>query len=411
MPNNRTLQLRFQQFRVFAGFNAPRGGIAMRSHHRPQTDILRSAAVGIIAVAAFLATEVQAFPVQCRDMSTPGTPLTGVGRIDHFHSNTHSSGLVCDKELSLCIRPSVDFGAEVFPFAQRTVSDVRQVFQAERSCPVFDRVGYQFFTCPVEQGHRYGSFMAAHASQETPRTFRANGLNSRAFSADAGTAMVFHPSLEKECAVVRGICGNHQPLDSEVATNDAAIGLGFRDFDFMGETQIPNLANPFYLGIFPSTFRNGRVLQRNWLSENGDTLFVLEQIAFIGQRNSGSLVDAQIPLFESLQCLIAGGDLPEQGASQLRGDAKLLTNHGIESAGKSVGVEFFGLKNLLRHPASSREVADGHRIEMLGLSNFQLDCANCFQYVSSSQTFLNMSTTKHNRIQDGLKAVVSTHPF
>lgn len=202
MPSNRTFQMRYLQFRVFTGFNAPRSRIAVRHNYRPQTDILRSAAVGIITVVALLAAEVQAFPVRRRDMTTPGTASAGVSGVDHLNSDARRSGLIRHKELSLCVGPAVDFGAEVFPLLERRVSYVAQVFQAERSCVVLDRVGCQFFTRSVEQGYRYGSLVAAHASEKTPRASSANGLNSRAFSADAGTAMVFHPSLEKECSAV-----------------------------------------------------------------------------------------------------------------------------------------------------------------------------------------------------------------
>ena len=153
------------------------------------------------------------------------------------------------------------------------------------------------------------------------------------------------------------------------------------------------------------------MLQAHWLSENGYAFFVLEQIALVGQWNRRAFVDAQIPPFESLQCLVAGSNLPEQGASQLRWDAEFLTDDGVESAGETVRVQLIRLENLLRHPASGSEEAHGHIIEMRRLSNFHLDCANCFQYVSASQTFLNMSTTKNNPTKAALKGGVSTQLF
>ena len=359
----------------------------MRSHHRPQADIFRTTAVGIILMAALLTTEVQAFSIRCRDMATPGTSLTGVGRIDHFSFNPNRSSLVRDKELPLCVRPSVNFRTEVFPFLERRVSYVAQLFQAERSCSVFDRVSYQFFTCPVEQGHRDGCLMTTHAPEKTPRGFGANGLNSRAFSADAGTAVVFHPSLEKECTAVCRVCSHHQPLDPKVTTNDATFGLGLCDFNFVGQQQIPTLADSLDFGILPSGFRDGWMLQSSRFSKNCDSLFVAKEITPISQRKCNSLVNTQRPPALSFLSLVAGCDLTEQRASQLGWDAKLFSYSSIESTRQPVGIEFLRLKHLFGHPARRSKITDSQSIEMLRLSNFNLDCTNCFQYNHLSRSY------------------------
>jgi len=409
MSSNRTFQMRYWQFRAFEGLNVPRGGSAVRSYHRPQANILTGLTVGIIFLTALLTAEVQALPIGRRDESTFRATPACVSWVNHFHSDANRSGLVGHKELPLCIRPAVDFGAQVFPFAQRTVSYVPQVFQADRPCIIRDSVGHQFFARSMEQGYRYGSFVAAHASKETPSTTSANGLNGRAFAANTGTAMVFHPSLEKECAVVRGIGSDHQTLDSKIHADDAAFGFRFYDLDFVREAQIPHLSNPLHLGILPAGRRYVRMLQDDWLAENSHALLVSSEVPLVRQRYRGPLVDAQIPFAESLQRLVAGGHLAEQGACQLRGDAELLTNDGVEGAGESVRVHLLRLKNLLRHPASSREVANGNLIEMLRFANFALDCPYRFQYLSLEQILLNTSIQiATNNGKDGIKPVVST---
>ena len=74
--------MRNAQFRVnidrpdaFGGFNTPRCGNAVRSHNRPQADIFRSYAVGVVLVVALLAAEAQPFAIGRRDVTTPGQPL------------------------------------------------------------------------------------------------------------------------------------------------------------------------------------------------------------------------------------------------------------------------------------------------------------------------------------------------
>jgi hypothetical protein len=113
----------------------------------------------------------------------------------------------------------------------------------------------------VEQVHRYGSFVTTHALEQAPSTPSANGLDSRAFAADAGTAVVLHPSLEKECAVVRGVGSDQEALDAEVHANDTTLGFRLNDLNLMGETQIPDFSDPLDLGILPATFRDIRVTQ------------------------------------------------------------------------------------------------------------------------------------------------------
>ena len=232
----------------------------------------------------------------------------------------------------------------------------------------------------MEQGHRYGSLVAAHASQKTPRAFGANGLDGRAFASDAGTAMVFHPSLEKECSVVCRIGSDHEPLDAEVAADDTAFGLWFRNLNLVCEAQIPHLANSLDLGVFPPGFRDRWVLQHSGLAKDGDTLSVTEQIAPVCQWDGRSLVNAQRPATLRFLSLVAGRHLAEQRASKLGWDSELLTDNGVESAGKPIGVQLLRLECLLRYPASGSKVSDRHGIEMLGLSNLNLDCADCFQY-------------------------------
>lgn len=352
----------------------------MRSHNRPQTDILRSYAVGVVFVTTLLTAEMQALPVRCRDVTTSRASSGCVIGVDHLRFDTHSSSLILDKELSLCVRPPVDFGSEVLPFTQRTVSYVRQVLQADRSCTVRDSVAHQLLGCSMEHRYRYGCLMAAHASEKTPRALGANGLDGRAFASDTRTAVVFHPSLEKECSVICRVGSDHKSLDAEVASDEAPLGLGFWNLDFVGQAEEPLVAYALDLGVFPPGLGDRGMLQDTGRSENGDAFLVLQKIAPVGQWDCGTLVNAQRPTPLGLLCLVAGCDLSEQRAGQLGWDTKLLADDRVESAGKTIRVQFLRLKHLFGNPASRSKIFERDTIHMGRLSNPNLDCADCFQY-------------------------------
>ena len=365
---------------VFGGFKTPRAGSAVRTHHRPQTDILRSYAVGIVLVAALLTAEAQALPVRCRDESTLRASPRCVLWVDNLRFDTDRSGLVRNKELSLRVGPAVNLGTEFLPFTQRTVSCVRQVFQADRPCIVLDSVGHQLLGCSMEHRYRYGCLMPAHAPQETPRAFGTNGLDGRAFAADTGTAVVFHTSLEKECSAVRRVGSDHESLDSEVATDNGAFGFEIRNFDLVRETQIPHLTNAFNLGVLPPGFRDRGMLQRDGLSQNGYAFLVLQEIAPVGQGNRRTFVNTQRPAPQRLLCFVAGRHLSEQGARKLGREPELLTDNGVEGAGKAIGVQLLRREHLLGDPAGRSKVVGRDSVYVVGPSNLNLDCADCFQY-------------------------------
>jgi hypothetical protein len=397
---------------AFGGFKTPRRRNALRSHNRPQPDILRAYAVGIILMAAFLTAEVQAFPVRCRDFTTSRTAPAGVFGIDLLKADPSSRALVGNKELPLCIWPAVNLASQVFPLAQRTVSDVAEVFNGNRSCAIGDRVSNQLFRRPVEHRHCYSSLVTAHASEKTTRGTSANRLNGRTFASDAGAAMVFHPAFEKECPVVSRVGGDQKPLDSEIHADNAAFGLGFWNLDFVSQAEEPLLPDTFDLGVFPSSFGNGGVPQNNRTTENSDSLLVLENVAAVGQWHSRTAVNSQVPFARRLHGLVAGRHLAEQRTGELGGNLKFLSDYGVEGTGQSIGVQLLGLKDLSGYPAGSGKVLDADSIQMRSVFNFNLDRAGCFQYKQAFQKVLNMSNAKNNPTRkDGLKAVVSTQQF
>ena len=372
----------FRRFRALRGFNAPRLVADLQRQDRPKANVFTRLTVGIILVAAFLTAEAQTFPIGCRDMAAGRTAPACVTRIDLFHADANSSGLVVQKEQGLSIRPAVDFGAEVFSLFERCISDIAQILHNDAPCARFNRVADQLLTCHMEQVHRYNSFITAHAPQQAASGTSANGLDSSAGAPDTGAAVIQHPAVEEKCFTIGRVGCHEHTLDAHIHANNAALGLEFRNLNFVCETQIPNLANALDLGIFPAGFGYARVLQSDGLAKNGDAFSVAEQVTAISQWHRWPFIDAQIPFAESLQSFVTGRHLAEQGAGQLRRQPEFLAHGCVESAVQPIRVQFFGLEHLLGNPTRRRQIADDNRIHVRRVGQLYLDCANSFQYSS-----------------------------
>jgi len=411
MPSDRTFQSRDRQIRVFRGLKTPRCGNALRSHNRPQPDILRAYTVAVILMSALAALEVQAFAVGCRDVTTPGAAPRSVSGVDLLKADSRSRAFVSNKELPLRIRPTVNLASQVLPLTQRPVPDIAEVFNGNRSCSIGDRVSNQLFRGSMEQRFRYGCLMATHASEKTPRAFGANGLDGRTFASDAGAAMVFHPAFEKECSVVNRVSRDHKPLDPEIDSDNTTFGLQFWNLNLVSENQIPLFSNTLELGVLPPILRDGRMIQDNGLPKYRDSLSVLQEVTAIGQRHRGALVNSEAPLAQRLHRLVAGRHLTEKGAGKLGRQIELIADSGVEGTRQPIGVQLLRLKYLFGYPTSSSQIPDADRIQVRSALNLDLDCADCFQYSLASQILLNMSITKFTQTKAVLKDGVSTQSF
>ena len=355
----------------------------MPGSDRPCSNILRGVTVSIIFVAAFLATETQTFPIGCRDMAAGATTPACVFGINCLQFNSNSSSFIPDLKPGISVRPTVDFGSEVFPFAQRTVSDIRQVFNHDPSRADFNRVVDQCFRSDMQEMSRYGSLIPGEPLQESSGTSGANGLDSSASAPDASAAVIKHPAVEEKCFGVGRVGRDQHAFDAHVHPDNATLGFKCGNFNLMGKQQIPLVTNTLDLGIFPANFRYVRMLQSDGLAKNGDAFSVAEQVASVSQRHGWPLIDAQIPFAQGLQSFITGSHLAKQGAGQLRRQSELLADGRVKSAVQTIRVQFFGLKHLLGNPAGRRQVADGNRIHVRRVGQLYLDCADCFQYNST----------------------------
>ena len=394
MPTNRTLQIRDQRVEDFRGLSAPRSVNALRRENRPVANIITRIQVCILLMAALSAVEVQALSVGCRDVTTPGTPPAGVSGIDQLESNTHSSRLILDKELPSGIRPSVDFGSEVFSFLERTVSDVAQVFADDSLCPGLNRVSYQLFTRYVKQVIRYGCLVPRHPAKQASGGLGANGLDSGAGAPDARTTVIKPTAFEEKCFTgIRVGCG-HQPFDSEIHSDYPTGGTGFRYLNLVTEYEVPLFTDSTDLGILPPGVRDSGANQFDRLTEDSHTLFVPQEIPAVCHGYGRFSVDSQFPSFVGLGGLIGSGYLTEERAGQLRRKLKLFTDNPVELVMQLSGVQLLGLEHDWRDPVQCGKIPEAQGVVMPRIpGEFDLDCTDCFQYKLIFIIFQNMSTT------------------
>jgi hypothetical protein len=377
---NARLRVNIDRPVAFGGFKAPRLRSVARYGDRPKANVFTRLTVGIVLVAALLATEAQTFPVGCRDMATGRTAPARVTRTNRFQFDTNSGSLVGDLESHIGIRPAVDFGTQVFPLTQRTVSYIAEFFDHDAPCSNLNRVADQCLGGDMQEMPRYGSFMPGHPLQESPGTSSANGLNSGADAPYTRAAVIQHPAVEEKCLGICRVGGGEHPLDAHIHANNAAFGLWFLNLNLMREAQVPNLSNPLNLGIFPTAFRYAGMLQNNHFAKKGNSFPIAEKVAPVSQRHGWPLVYAQIPFTGSFQSFIACRDLAKQGTGQLRRQTEFLAHDSVKSAVQPIRVQFFGRKNLPGNPTSRSQVADNNSVHVRRVGQLYLDCADCFQY-------------------------------
>lgn len=382
MPSNRTIQKRYWQFRVFRGFKAPRLHGVARDGDGPCPNVLRGLTVSVVLVAAFLATELQAFPVRGRDMAAGTTPTAGVAGTDRLQFDSDRSSLVGDLESHIGIRPAVDFGTQVFPLAQRTVSQVLQVFDHDAPCSDLNRVADQCLGGDMQQMSRYSSLMPGHPAKESPGTSGANGLNNSAGAPDARTAVIQHPTVEEKCFGIGRVRGDEHALDAHVNTNDAAFRLWLWNLNFVNQAKEPLLADALDLGIFPSPLWKGSGIGHGEeFTPKRDTFLGAVEVPFPDERDHRMGELGQPPTLVRLGGFVGGANCFADGTGQLRRQPH-VAEMGVMSFCHSVRVQFLGFEGNARKPAGRFQPDSQQSVSFCAAGKLELDRANCFHYIN-----------------------------
>lgn len=391
--------MRNAQFRVnidrpdaFRGFKAPRLRSVARYGDRPCANVFRRLKVAIVLVAALLAAEVQALPVRCRDVAAGTAPTACVTRADRLQLNPDCRRLVFNFESHIGVRPSVDFGTEVFPLTQRTVSKVLQVLHHDFSCSDFNRVADQCLGAHMREMGGYGSLVSRHSAKQASGRLGANRLDSRTGAADTRTTVIQFTTVEEKWFGVCGVGGDKHSLHAHVHTDNTTFGFGFWNLHLMRKDQIPLLTDTFEFGIFPPTVRERpRIFNNQKLSPKCDAFFGAVEIPLPNNRQHGASKLCQPPTVVGLCRFVGGTDGLTEGTGQLRGQTH-LPEVGVVGFCQPIRVQLLGLENKAGKPVRRLEPSSEQSVSLRAAGNLELDYANCFHYIKDYHQEKTMST-------------------
>lgn len=325
-------------------------------------------------------------------MAAGTTPTTCVTRTDSLQFDSDSHGLVGDLKSHIGVGPAVDFGTQVFPLTQRTVSNVLQVFDHDAPRPDFNRVADQCLGSDMQEMSRYSSLMPGHPSQESPGTSGANGLNSTAGAPDAGTTVIQHPAVEEKCFGIRRVTGNQHSFDAHIDADDAAFCLGFWNLDFVRQTKEPLFANSFDFGIFPSPIRQwAGIGYGQKFSPKRDAFFGAVEVSLPYHRDHSARELRQSPPLVRLGGLVGGADCFAERAGQLRRQTH-FAEVGVMGFCEPVRVQFLCLEDNRRKPIRGLDPDNKQSVSFCAARNFDLDCSDCFHYIGHYPSRKTMST-------------------
>jgi len=353
----------------------------MLDGNRPKADIFTRVSVCIFLMAALLAMEMQAFTVGRRDISTAGTAPRCVFGADNFGFNSSSNSFVLDFESDIGIRPTMDFRPEVFPFTQRTISYIREVFKNYSPCIIFDSVADQGFGSAMQKHSGYGSLVPRHPLQESSGTSGANRLNCATSASDAGTTVIKPSTLEEKCFRICRIGSNHHPFDSEINSNDTSLRFRCWNFNFMCKDQKPLFSNSLDFGVFPSAIWqwSGIINSQNFTPKSYSLCASIE-VTFPDNRHYRLFKDSQLPSVKRFGSLVSCTDCFAEGTSELRRQS-LFTESCIMVFCQPIGVQFLGFEDNFRKPISRLQPRDDQSIGLFAAENFELDDSDCFHYI------------------------------
>ena len=390
-------------------FKIPRPRSVARYGDRTHSNVFRGVQICIVLAAALLAIELQALPVRCRDMAAGTTPTACVTRTNRLQFDTNSGSLVGDLESHIGIRPAVDFGTQVFPLTQRTVSYIAEFFDHDAPCSNLNRVADQCLGAHMREMGGYGSLIPRHPAKQASGGLGANRLDSGAGAPDARTTVIQHPAVEEKRFSVCRVGGDKHPLDTHIATNNTAFGLGFKNLNLVSQAQKPLLPNTLKLGVFPCAFWQ-------WAGISNGQKFTPKRDAFFGaveialpnywHHRTGEL--SQSPTLIRFGGLVSSADCFAKRTGQLRRQPH-LPEVGVVGFCQSIRVQFLGLEGNLRKPVCGFQPDSKQPVSFCAAGNLELDCADCFQYIEDYYQEETMSTTKNNQTKAALKGGVSTH--
>jgi putative transposase len=286
----------------------------------------------------------------------------------------------------------MDFGAEVFPLAQRSVSDIAEFFDHDLSCSNFNRVADQCLGAHMREMGGYGSLIPRHPAKQASGGLGTNRLDGSASAPDTRTTVIKLTSVEEKWFGIGRIGRNQHTFDSEVATDDAPFILWVWNLNFVSQAEEPLFPDAFDLGVFPCASRQGSGISNGQkFTPKRDTFFGAIEVPLPHHRNHGAGELSQSPSLVRSGGLVGSADSFAEGAGQLRGQSH-LPDVGVVSFRQSVRVQFLGLEGNIGKPICSFQPNSKQSVSFCAAGNLELDCANCFHYIEGYSKEKTMST-------------------
>ena len=227
-------RLDVRRFRAFGAITCPRIRQDVPAERRSVANVNARHSISISSEATEDASKLQPIPITFIHMPATRTTSTGVLRINQFKVDALSGGFVGNKELSHCIRPTMDGRSELLSFFQTGFTDISQIFHNDTTRPNRFRPSYESFGSNMQEMFGYGSFVVPQSLKKSARGTSANRLHLGFGSADGSTSGVKLPALESKGFAVGRIGCCKKSFDAAVNSDQTTFNFWFVDIEFVG---------------------------------------------------------------------------------------------------------------------------------------------------------------------------------
>jgi len=307
-------------------------------------------------------------------------PTARIAWADGFHLNSNGLCLVCDLKSHIGVGPAMDFGTEVFAFAQRHVSDVAEVFDHDASCSDLNRVTNQCFGCDMQKVSRYGSLVSGHPAKQASGRLGANGLDGSTSATDAGTSVVQLTTVEEKRLCVIRVGGYEHSLYAHVHSDKAAFGFGFWYFCLVSENQIPLFADSLDLRVLPSSIWKGtRIVNGKQVAPQRYPLLGAIEVTLPYYRHDRLREPRQSPSLVGLGGFVGSTDGFAQRTCKLRRQPH-LSEIGVVRLGEPIRVQFISFESDLREPVRGFDPSQKKCVGFCTAGYLKFNCSDSFHW-------------------------------
>lgn len=309
-------------------------------------------------------------------MTTLATHSRSILWGNDFNSNALGGSLISHKECEQAIRPSLNFTAKLLSFFQRSITNVRQIFNHNLSCSVITSPLDKSFRSNMYRMFGYGSLMSGHSFKKMSGGTSPNRLNFGSCFSDIGKFVVKMVCFIEQFFIRRG--RNKKAIDPLIDTYNTPFRGWFWDFNFIIKIQIPLAIFKKYFRILPIARDWSRILKNNRVSPKSNSFFAFCKVTLPYNRNGFIFVNGKIPFFLSLHRFVSSRNRSEESTGKLGWKLKFFSDYFIVRLRKSVGVYFLRFENYFRKPVTGIKPIWKGLISFMLTREFKLYGSYCF---------------------------------